>query len=97
MDDTYDFPDDLIACGDCPDELISKELIEFANYPKDDMSLYILRLTSLHLSNMSDEQKRTVIAGWQKALGIKPFISDQIGAPSCISSKTSKNNTNQKS
>ena len=68
----FDPDDDNIVVGgvEIPDYLLNKDLISFDNYPKDEKSLYILRLIGLHLPRFSDDQKDELIICLRKLLNI---------------------------
>lgn len=52
-------------------EIIRNDVVEFSNYPEDDLSIHLLRLISLHLSKMTNEQKTEIINTINKQLDIK--------------------------
>ena len=67
--------DEMCVAGgpELPEHLINHDMIEFTNYPEDELSIHILRLIALHLKGMNDAQKKEIVSVIQKVLGIKPL------------------------
>lgn len=59
-----------LAGGSGLPEHLRLDVIEFTNYPEDDLSIHILRLVSLHLKTMSDADKEKLIDTFNEILGI---------------------------
>lgn len=67
------FPDmpqceeDISVVGgvEIPDHLLRKDIVQFSNFPDDDLSRTILQLVGLHLWSWTDEQKKQVIEALQ--------------------------------
>jgi hypothetical protein len=59
--------DDICVAGgvEIPDSMLRKDVVEFSNFPDDDLSRTILQLVGLHLWSWTDEQKKEVIEALQ--------------------------------
>jgi hypothetical protein len=62
--------EDAVVISRLPAECVRTDLIEFTNHPEDDISIHILRLLSIHLRYMDDEQKQAIVKTINEQLDI---------------------------
>lgn len=62
--------DDSVVAGgvEIPESMFRKDVVEFSNFPDDDLSRTILQFIGLYLWSWTDEQKKQVIEGLQNVV-----------------------------